>query len=69
MGLFHTQVGFLEAFAGLVCCIVRLVELQVPILRNRQRALFFVETPWDRFGPVPPTDPDYRYSTDLDLEQ
>lgn len=29
---------------------------QVPILRNRQRKLFFVESPWDSFGPVPPPD-------------
>ncbi|EFJ49409.1 hypothetical protein VOLCADRAFT_117200 [Volvox carteri f. nagariensis] len=41
----------------------------VPILRNRRRALFFVESPWDSFGPVPPTDPDYRYDVDLDSEQ
>ncbi|GLC40701.1 hypothetical protein PLESTB_000031200 [Pleodorina starrii] len=41
----------------------------VPILRNRQRALFFVESSWDRFGPVPPTDPDYRFGLDLDQEQ
>jgi hypothetical protein len=26
----------------------------VPILRNRRRALLFVESPWDDFGPVPP---------------
>ncbi|KAG2453936.1 hypothetical protein HYH02_002139 [Chlamydomonas schloesseri] len=39
----------------------------VPILRNRQRALLFVESPWDSFGPVPPTGPDY--GTDLDADQ
>ncbi|GIL79789.1 hypothetical protein Vretimale_12413 [Volvox reticuliferus] len=42
---------------------------EVPILRNRRRALFIVESPWDSFGPVPPTDPDYRYGIDLDEAQ
>lgn len=41
---------------------------QVPILRNRRRALFFVESPFDSFGPVPLTDPVYRYGLDLDEE-
>lgn len=27
---------------------------EVPILRNRQRALVVVESPLDRFGPPPP---------------
>lgn len=31
----------------------------VPILRNRQRLLFFGESPFDSFGPVPPPVPDY----------
>eukprot|EP00877_Chromochloris_zofingiensis_P007600 jgi/Chrzof1/3093/Cz12g11140.t1 len=31
---------------------------EVPVLRNRSRALVFVESPWDSFGPVPPTDAD-----------
>ncbi|KXZ55565.1 hypothetical protein GPECTOR_2g1114 [Gonium pectorale] len=48
---------------------IRLGWEQVPILRNRQRALLFVESPWDRFGPVPPNDPDLRYNADLDAEQ
>ncbi|PNH12254.1 hypothetical protein TSOC_000844, partial [Tetrabaena socialis] len=40
----------------------------VPILRNRQRTLLFVESPWDSFGPTPPTDPNYRYGADYDQE-
>lgn len=32
---------------------------QVPILRNRQRRLFFIESPWDTFGPEPP--PTFNY--------
>ncbi len=28
----------------------------VPILRNRQRVLGVVESPWDTFGPTPPPD-------------
>eukprot|EP00850_Spirogloea_muscicola_P012699 SM000083S22746 [mRNA] locus=s83:186109:190246:- [translate_table: standard] len=27
---------------------------QVPVLRNRTRRLFFIESPWDTFGPEPP---------------
>lgn len=27
---------------------------EVPILRNRNRKLFFLESPWDTFGPEPP---------------
>lgn len=41
---------------------------QVPILRNRRRALLFVESPWDSFGPVPPMGSDYG-SSDLDTDQ
>ncbi|CAK9194348.1 unnamed protein product [Sphagnum troendelagicum] len=33
---------------------------QVPILRNRQRRLFFIESPWDTFGPEPPPTFDYK---------
>eukprot|EP00198_Chlamydomonas_reinhardtii_P006596 XP_001695932.1 predicted protein [Chlamydomonas reinhardtii] len=40
----------------------------VPILRNRRRALLFVESPWDSFGPVPPMGSDYG-SSDLDTDQ
>ena len=32
---------------------------EVPIIRNRQRALFFVESPLDTFGPEPPPSIDY----------
>ncbi|GFR48772.1 hypothetical protein Agub_g10593 [Astrephomene gubernaculifera] len=42
---------------------------QVPILRNRRRALYFVESPWDTFGPVPPLDPEYRIGADLDAAE
>ena len=27
---------------------------QVPIIRNRSRALVVIESPWDSFGPTPP---------------
>lgn len=32
---------------------------EVPILRNRHRAFWFGESPFDSFGPVPPPVPDY----------
>ena len=38
--------------------------VQVPILRNRQRKLVFIETPWDTFGPEPP--PTFDYSQRLE---
>ncbi|KAL2610554.1 hypothetical protein R1flu_029127 [Riccia fluitans] len=38
---------------------------QVPILRNRSRALFFLESPWDTFGPEPP--PTYDFNESLDF--
>ncbi|KAG6545525.1 hypothetical protein Mapa_013127 [Marchantia paleacea] len=33
---------------------------EVPILRNRSRTLFFLESPWDSFGPEPPPTYDYK---------
>ena len=33
---------------------------EVPILRNRRRLFFVVESPWDDFGPPPPPSLDYR---------
>ncbi|KAH7289262.1 hypothetical protein KP509_31G067000 [Ceratopteris richardii] len=38
---------------------------EVPILRNRNRKLFFLESPWDTFGPEPP--PVFDYSEKLDF--
>lgn len=38
---------------------------QVPILRNRQRRLFFIESPWDTFGPEPPPTIDYKNGIDF----
>lgn len=33
---------------------------EVPVLRNRSRKLFFLESPWDTFGPEPPPAFDYE---------
>ncbi|WIA14255.1 hypothetical protein OEZ85_002791 [Tetradesmus obliquus] len=44
---------------------IRLGWEEVPILRNRRRALFFGESPFDDFGPTPP--PGLDYSKDLNL--
>jgi hypothetical protein len=52
--------GSSEALGFLDSVRQRLGWEEVPILRNRQRALFFVESPWDSFGPVPPPVPDYK---------
>mmetsp|Transcript_19840 Transcript_19840/g.64531 ORF Transcript_19840/g.64531 Transcript_19840/m.64531 type:complete len:245 (-) Transcript_19840:1164-1898(-) len=39
---------------------LRLGWAEVPIIRNRERKLFIVETPFDNFGPEPPPDLDVR---------
>jgi hypothetical protein len=44
---------------------IRLGWEEVPILRNRRRALFFGESPFDEFGPTPP--PGLDYTKDLNL--
>jgi hypothetical protein len=44
---------------------IRLGWEEVPILRNRRRALFFGESPFDEFGPTPP--PGLDYNKDLNL--
>ncbi|CAM6086089.1 unnamed protein product [Calypogeia fissa] len=38
---------------------------QVPVLRNRKRTFFFLESPWDTFGPEPP--PSFDYKDDLEF--
>ena len=38
---------------------MRTMMPQVPVLRNRQRALVVIESPFDTFGPVPPPSNDY----------
>ncbi|KAI5055060.1 hypothetical protein GOP47_0030205 [Adiantum capillus-veneris] len=38
---------------------------EVPVLRNRNRKLFFLESPWDTFGPEPP--PAFDYSEKLEF--
>eukprot|EP00951_Prasinocladus_malaysianus_P023880 scaffold204403_cov50-Prasinocladus_malaysianus.AAC.2 len=40
---------------------------EVPILRNRRRRFFIIESPWDDFGPPPP--PSLDYQLDLDQDQ
>lgn len=44
------------------------LRLQVPILRNRRRKLFFIESPWDDFGPTPPPGVDYNDVDDVLLD-
>eukprot|EP00798_Chlamydomonas_sp_ICE-L_P016271 gene16271-22451_t len=39
----------------------------VPILRNRQRALVVIESPFDSFGPVPPSTGDYTANEVVDM--
>jgi hypothetical protein len=38
----------------------------VPVLRNRQRLLGVIESPWDTFGPTPPTDVEMLLGGGLD---
>jgi hypothetical protein len=47
---------------------IRLGWEEVPILRNRRRALFFGESPFDDFGPTPPPGLDYLKDLDLKAE-
>jgi hypothetical protein len=47
---------------------IRLGWEEVPILRNRRRAFFFGESPFDDFGPTPPPGLDYLKDLDLKAE-